>query len=178
MLMSWFFGEQLSVDPWSIMKNLMLIIVIPTLIGLGIHHWSKGLIKEKVHFVTAPTSKLAFALVIVINAAVIAPYVKNLQGDIVSLLTLTIGLVAVCYVLGYAGSKWLKQREMRITLTYAVGMRNISLGVVLAVAYFEPMTAVPVILTILLQQPTAALVHHLLKLNKTSSHADVPRVQN
>jgi BASS family bile acid:Na+ symporter len=169
LLISWFFQQHLSIDPYAMMKDLMIIIVIPTLVGVLMPIRAKAKIKDKLSFVMAPTSKLSFISVIIINAAVIAPFVKDMKGDLMILIPVTIGLVVVGYILGYVGSLWLKSKEMMITLTYAIGMRNISLGIVLAITYFEPLTAVPVILSILLQQPMAALFLRLQKNNKSSA---------
>jgi BASS family bile acid:Na+ symporter len=42
-------------------------------------------------------------------------------------------------------------------------MRNNSLGVVLALGFFEARAAVPVLLSILIQQPMASLVQWIIK---------------
>jgi predicted Na+-dependent transporter len=42
-------------------------------------------------------------------------------------------------------------------------MRNNSLGIVLAFSFFEPRAAVPVLLSILIQQPMASFVHWIIK---------------
>jgi len=57
----------------------------------------------------------------------------------------------------------LKEKELIVAVSFSSGMRNISLGLVLALAYFEPLTAVPVVLSILIQQPFATLNHYALK---------------
>jgi predicted Na+-dependent transporter len=49
---------------------------------------------------------------------------------------------------------------------YTTGMRNNSLGIVLAFSFFEPRAAVPVLLSILIQQPMASFVHWLLRKSK------------
>ncbi|MCM3783201.1 hypothetical protein M3231_09470 [Neobacillus mesonae] len=48
-------------------------------------------------------------------------------------------------------------------MSYASGMRNISLGLVLAMGYFSPQAAIPVVLGILIQQPLAAVHLAILK---------------
>ena len=54
-------------------------------------------------------------------------------------------LIVICYLLGYFGSYAMlgPTQEMQITFTYASGMRNISLGMVLATTYFSPQASIP-----------------------------------
>lgn len=46
-------------------------------------------------------------------------------------------------------------------MIFNVGMRNTSFGSVLAIAYFPPAVAFPIILTLLYQHPIAAIVTQL-----------------
>jgi len=79
-------------------------------------------------------------------------------------------LVAINYAAGYFGAKPFKSRELATTLSYGAGIRNISLGIVIALQYFSPQAAVPVVLSILLQQPIATLHHYVLqKLHNTKT---------
>ncbi|MNO99001.1 hypothetical protein D3C76_907630 [compost metagenome] len=74
-------------------------------------------------------------------------------------------LVIISYIIGYYGTNLLRNpdRELKVTLSYAAGMRNISLGMVLAMSYFSPKASVPVVLGIMVQQPIATLFHAFLK---------------
>ncbi|MGI2295369.1 bile acid:sodium symporter family protein [Paenibacillus sp. GXUN7292] len=165
-----FFNSAIEVEAGPIMLDLTIIIVLPTIIGVSLYEWSKGKIADRVKPAAAPLSKLCFVLVVALNAAAIAPYIGQLKQDMLTLVPLTIALVAFCYAIGYFAAAKLKDKGKQITVSYATGMRNISLGIVLALGYFSPLAAVPVVLSILIQQPMATLHHYILqKLNNNKA---------
>jgi bile acid:Na+ symporter, BASS family len=157
-----FFGADIAFDHWSIMLDLLLIIVAPTILGVLLNEWTRGAIKAKAGPILTPVSKLGFVTVVLLNAAAIEPYVVKLSGDLGQLIPAVILLVSLCYAVGFFGSFLFRDPEMYITLSYATGMRNISLGLVLALGYFGPLVAVPVVMSILIQQPIATVHHWVL----------------
>ncbi|PYI57554.1 bile acid:sodium symporter [Paenibacillus flagellatus] len=157
------FGADIHFDHWNVMKDLIVIILVPTVLGVAVNAWSKGRAKPVTAPYAAPTSKLAFAAVIVINAAAIAPHVFAMKGELIRLVPAVLLFVAFCYALGWLGSLPFRGRDVVVTITYSSGMRNISLGIVIALHYFEPAAAVPVVMAILIQQPMATLAHRLQK---------------
>ncbi|MNZ49230.1 Sodium Bile acid symporter family protein [compost metagenome] len=163
-----FFGSSVEVKAGPIMLDLLLIIVLPTLIGVVLNHLTRGQIHVSAQPYTAPLSKFCFVTVIALNAAAIAPYLDQMKGDMLVLVPLVVVLVGICYALGYIGTVPLRNQEQQVTVSYATGMRNISLGIVLAMAYFSPLAGVPVVLSILVQQPLATVHHYFLqKINKS-----------
>ncbi|PZD95790.1 bile acid:sodium symporter family protein [Paenibacillus sambharensis] len=171
-----FFGTAVDVHTSQMMMDLLLIIVLPTAAGVLLNQLTGGRITPAVKPVTAPVSKLCFVAVVALNAAAIEPHVSALQSDMPKLVPVVVLLVGICYAAGYFGSKPLGSRELEATVSYATGMRNISLGIVLALGYFSPLAAVPVVLAILIQQPVATLHHYALqKLHKVKSGETVSR---
>nr|WP_307719366.1 MULTISPECIES: bile acid:sodium symporter family protein [Paenibacillus] len=169
------FGTVVDMNTSGMIRDLVLIIVAPTVLGVLLHELSKGRIKGIVQPYTAPVSKLCFVAVVALNAAAIEPYVDQLKHDMVQIIPLSVVLVALCYALGFFGSMPYRSRELQVTLSYASGMRNISLGLVLAMGYFNPLSAVPVVLSILIQQPMATLHHYILqRINKRNTGASAP----
>ncbi|GGN91978.1 bile acid:sodium symporter family protein [Saccharibacillus kuerlensis] len=162
-LIQLFFGAELTFDTLHLMRDLLLMVVVPTALGVIIYERSGGKFKQKAGPVLLPISKIFFMLVIVLNAAGIAPYAYELRGDLAAVIPSVLFLVAFGYVLGYCAPLLLKRRtpELAVTISFAAGMRNNSLGLVLALGYFSPQAAVPVVLAILVQQPLATL-HQLL----------------
>lgn len=161
-----FFGASVEVDMMPLMKDLFILIVIPTVIGVSLNQWSKGTVQDRAKPYTAPVSKLCFVAVVALNAAAIAPYAETIKQDMLVLVPLVTALVGVCYAIGFVFTARLGDRRLQATVSYATGMRNISLGIVLAMGYFTPLAAVPVVLSILIQQPVATLHHYVLqKLN-------------
>ncbi|MDQ6418371.1 bile acid:sodium symporter family protein [Paenibacillus sp. LHD-117] len=165
-----FFGTDVAVESGPLMLDLTILIVLPTIIGVALNEWSKGKIAEQSKPFAAPISKFCFVAVVALNASAIAPYVDKLKHDMAVLVPIVVVLVGVCYAVGFAFTAGLRDREVQTTVSYATGMRNISLGIVLAMGYFSPLAAVPVVLSILIQQPIATVHHYVLhKLNKNKT---------
>ncbi|GBG07708.1 bile acid:sodium symporter [Paenibacillus agaridevorans] len=165
-----FFGTGVEVKAGPLMLDLTILIVFPTIIGVALYEWSKGTVAVKTKPIAAPISKLCFVSVVALNASAIAPYVDELKRDMTLLVPVVIVLVGICYAVGFVFTAGLRDRETQTTVSYATGMRNISLGIVLAMGYFSPLAAVPVVLSILIQQPVATVHHYVLhKLNRNKT---------
>ena len=163
--MSIFVGEAIQLDVWGMMRGLLVMIVIPSIAGMAINqfyskekalHWNKTL---------APFSKLGLAAVVAINSSVVAPYLRQIDLKFIYV-GLTMFFVALS---GYFFS-WLlgvltkRQKDETIAMIYTGGMRNISAGAVMAVSFFPPQVAVPVVIGMLFQQILAALYGQAIRL--------------
>ncbi|MEI7024789.1 bile acid:sodium symporter family protein [Paenibacillus sp. y28] len=163
-----FFGHTLTFDYLKVMADLLFIVVIPTICGVLVNDWSRGRAKSWSAPVTLPLSKFVFTLIILINAAAIAPQVAAHKQEMLLMVPVVVLLVFLCYAIGFAGSRLFRDPRLTITLSYSSGMRNVSLGIVIAIGYFEPLAAVPVVLGILIQQPTATLFYVVLRRYKAA----------
>ncbi|PFP24606.1 hypothetical protein COJ96_21390 [Bacillus sp. AFS073361] len=161
--LSLFMGETIEMDYISIMKGLLGMVVIPSLIGMYLNQVTKGKIKDQLGTRLAPFSKICLGFVVMLNGAVVAPYLKNINLKLVSI-TLTVFLIALTgYLFSFLIGKFFKGgRANIISLTFTGGMRNISAGAVIAVAYFPAAVAVPVVVGMLFQQVLASLNGHFL----------------
>lgn len=169
------FGTDIHIPTMQIMSDLLVVIVLPTIAGVMLNELTHGKADQAAKPYCAPVSKLFFVAVVGLNATAIAPYVDQLKSDMLILVPLVIVLVGICYAAGYLGAAPFRDTELQVTVSYATGMRNISLGIVLAIGYFNPLTAIPVVLSILIQQPIATLHHYVLqKLNKAKAGASSP----
>lgn len=156
--LSLFMGETIEMDYISIMKGLLGMVVIPSLIGMYLNQVTKGKIKDQLGTRLAPFSKICLGMVVMLNGAVVAPYLKNINLKLVSI-TLTVFLIAFTgYLFSFLIGKLFKGgRDNVISLTFTGGMRNISAGAVIAVSYFPAAVAVPVVVGMLFQQILASL---------------------
>lgn len=157
-------GKTIEIDYWGMAQQLMLMVTIPSIVGMIWHDRSGGGIRRFSDGIGGFTSKLALLAVIFINSGV------AFSGVIWSLAVLkiavvTLSLVCMGYLVGYCGSLVFKDHSMpmKLTMMYNVGLRNISVGLVLALSYFPPAVAVPITLYILFQQPLAAAIPLLFK---------------
>ncbi|WP_274649685.1 bile acid:sodium symporter family protein [Paenibacillus humicola] len=157
------FHTAVQTDTLGMVSDLALIIVAPTAIGIALHGLTKGRIQPIVQPYAGPVSKICFAAVVAFNAAAIQPYMSTLGGDLVRIVPMSVLIVGLCYAIGFFGSAPYRDQELQVTISYASGMRNISLGIVLALGYFSPLAAVPVVLSIMIQQPLATVHHYALQ---------------
>lgn len=155
--------KHVNIALWDMMKDLIFILVMPTILGVIWQSLSKGKANVQIGQRLAPWSKLSFVAVLIINAASIRPYMAVLQGNLLVLVIASLSLIIIGYVAGSIPT-WLSSKHAwNHTLPYALGMRNISLGLVIALHYFDPLVAVPIVLTILLQQPVASIYYAIYK---------------
>ncbi|RCW73118.1 bile acid:sodium symporter family protein [Saliterribacillus persicus] len=157
-VLSIFIGQAVELEVWPIMKGLLGMIVLPSILGLILHEWTHGKIHEKWSPRLAPFSKISLSLVIMINSAAVAPYLKNFDSKLLRIAVIVFLIAASGYLLAWLVAKLTKRsKEDKIALIFTGGMRNISAGAVIAVQYFPPPVAVPVVIGMLFQQILASI---------------------
>lgn len=159
-----FAGETVVFDVFGLMRGLFGMVVIPSLLGMILNEITKGKVQEKLGTKLAPFSKLGLAAVVMINSSVVAPYIIHIDLKLIMIAALSLTLCASGYLFSLLIGKFLKwERDYAIALVFTGGMRNISTGLVLAVSYFEPAVAVPVVIGILFQQVMASVFGTILE---------------
>ncbi|SFL95302.1 Predicted Na+-dependent transporter [Gracilibacillus orientalis] len=165
--LSLFIGASVDLEVWSMMKGLFIMIVIPSILGMILHEMTRGEIHEKWSPRLAPFSKMALALVIMINSSEVADYLLDIDFHLVKVAVTMFFVAASGYYLAWILGKWLKRENQDvISLTFSSGMRNISAGAVIAVQYFPGPVAVPVVVGMLFQQVLASLYSKFLHKRK------------
>lgn len=162
--MSLFIGEAVQLEVWGMMKGLLGMIVLPSIAGMLVNQFATQKAKEW-NQTLSPFSKIGLALVVSINSSVVAPYLRNIDKKFLQV-ALTVFIIALsgyffAWILGVATKR---SKEEIIAMIYSGGMRNISAGAVLAVSFFPPAVAVPVVIGMLFQQILAALYGYFIKL--------------
>lgn len=161
--LSFLVGQKVEINTLSIMNGLVFMVVLPSLLGMFINHFSKGK-SVNVSKTLAPFSKLGLALVVMINGAVVAPFLTEVNSKLVIIAITVFGLAFIGYLIAWMLGKWLtKDRETIVVMIFTGGMRNISAGAVIAVQYFPAAVAVPVIVGMLFQQILASIFGFLFK---------------
>ncbi|MCR8843654.1 bile acid:sodium symporter [Paenibacillus sp. SC116] len=163
--LSLLYEQSIPFDGWTMLIDLLLIIVLPTLAGIVVHEWTQGQAKPRMAPVLLPLSKLAFVGVVLLNAAAIGPFVRTWDTEAFIVFAAVCSLVAAFYALGHLTERlWPPDSSPpQSTLGFASGMRNISLGLVLALQHFGAETAVAVVLAILIQQPGATIYYSIIR---------------
>ncbi len=151
-------GETIHIETAALIIDLILMIVLPSFVGMFINEWTKGELQKRYNQPFALISKLCLFGIIMINSSAIAPYVKNINAE----LALVIGTVLFVAVSGYIlalalGKLFLKSKADQATFIFNGGMRNIAVGVVIATTYFPSKVAMPVVFGMLFQQVLASI---------------------
>lgn len=151
-------GEKIQLDVASLVLNLILMIVIPTILGIVVNELSKGEIPKKLGKKLTPFSKLCLFAVIMINSSAIAPYLIDFNLQLISIILLVFTIAVSGYIFAFLIGRYiLKDYAQMTTLVFTGGMRNIAIGVIIATTYFPSKVAMPVVFGMLFQQVIASI---------------------
>lgn len=160
-------GTSIALDYGNMIIRLFLMVVVPSVLGMVVNEMTKGRLDNFASSLGGFTSKVAAFLVILINSSIVLP---NIQWNaaVFKMMVIVLVLVSMNYLIGYLGSFIIKERskETVAAVVYNVGMRNTGFGSVLAIAYFPPEVAIPIILTLLYQHPIAAIISYLFDVSR------------
>ncbi|KKK34622.1 hypothetical protein WN59_07505 [Salinicoccus sediminis] len=157
-------GEAVAVDNRELIMGLIWMIVLPTLLGVILNHLTGGRVRETLGRPLAPFSKMSLMLIIMINGSVISPYFYDFSGEIIGVLLLVLFITISGYAFALpVGHYLLKDPGVITAFTFNAGMRNISVGVVIATAYFPAKVAMPVVFCMLFQQVMASLFSKVIE---------------
>lgn len=165
-----FVGTTVSVDTFRMMVGLFWMIVVPSCLGMLINQYTKGNVTKTLVPKLAPFSKIGLGVVVAINSAAVAPFLKEMSWKLVGIISTVLLLAFSAYIIGAVVAHYVFRfkNEDIVVLTFNSGMRNISAGAVIAIAYFPPPVSIPVISCMLIQQLSAAFFGQLMNrlLNK------------
>lgn len=158
-----FIGQKVELDTIAIMKGLLSMIVIPSVLGMFLNEITKGKIEDQLGTKLAPFSKISLGFVVMLNGAIVAPYLRHIDLKLVSITLLVLFMALTGYLFSFLIGRLIKSdRDTVVSLTFTGGMRNISAGAVIAVSYFPAAVAVPVVVGMLFQQVLASVNGHFL----------------
>ncbi|MDW8066429.1 MAG: bile acid:sodium symporter family protein [Aquificaceae bacterium] len=132
-------GKKVEVPLWDMVRDLLLIILMPVVFGLFLRRFllKSFFIERLIPYLVAVFIGVIIAIVLALNAG-------RLKDVGFSLLVLVILHNLLGFFLGYVLGLFVGlDRRMAKTLSIEVGMQNSGLAVVLAVKYFSPLSALP-----------------------------------
>ncbi|MFS0561470.1 bile acid:sodium symporter family protein [Terribacillus sp. 179-K 1B1 HS] len=157
-------GGDVQLEVLPMMQGLLWMIVIPSIAGMFVNQLASKRFTSTLSTNLAPFSKMGLIAVVSINASVVAPQLKGMDLTVMGIVLLVFCLSAGGYLLSWILGKLFRYgRKEIVSVTFIGGMRNISAGVVLAVSFFPPPVAIPVVIGMLFQQLLAAVFSKLLK---------------
>jgi predicted Na+-dependent transporter len=158
LIMSLLVGGNIEMDIIGMTQGLLMMIVIPSIVGMTLNQVLKGKVVSNLSARLSPFAKIAMGLVVMLNGAVVAPYFLDVNLKLIGIAIIVFFIALSGYLISFFAGKLFKQdKETIIALMFSGGMRNISAGAVLAVSYFPPAVAVPVVLGMLFQQTLASI---------------------
>lgn len=134
-----FVGGHVTIDASHMMEELIFMIALPAIVAMCFHQFGGEKVK------TVWPGKLA-------------PYIRHLNKELMMVVLVMFLLAAFGYGLGWIAAMLIKRDvATTVSMTFGVGMRNISAGAVVATAYFPAEVVFPVIIATLFQQVLAAI---------------------
>jgi predicted Na+-dependent transporter len=158
-VMSVLLGAKVSLDMPGITLSLILMVVLPTIAGVGVNEISRGKIPALACPYLTPLAKLCMVTLIAANASPVAPMIRIDNPHVWLTAAMCILFAMTGYVLSkITGAAGRLNPEKRITLFFSGGLRNISAATTLAIDFFPEAAALPCLLGIVFQQVTAAIM--------------------
>ena len=157
-------GQTIEVDAARMMGEMIVSIALPALAGTAANDLTHGRAARELSPVIAPAAKIALVLVILTNSTGVAPYVRNLTPTLVAVAAFICVFSAGGYAIGLLAARVMRRPyDQTASMTYLVGMSNISAGAVIAGEYFPGEVMFPVVIGTLFQQVLAACFGNLLR---------------
>jgi predicted Na+-dependent transporter len=156
-------GTDVVMDISGIVVSLLLMIVIPTIIGVTINQTSKGKIPEAICPILDPFSKIFLLCVIAANSSAVAPDFRFNDPVVWKTAVICILLIIANFMLARFNSIIGKcSNEKRTALIISGGLRNNSVVMTIAVTFFPELTVLPVLLSIIFQQMIMAVMGRVM----------------
>jgi predicted Na+-dependent transporter len=150
-------GVTISIDYTAMIIDLLVMITLPSVIGMLLYDVSGGRTASFNEGVGGILSRMSLFGIVFLNAAVVSTSIVW-SPLILKILLVSGVLVALNYFAGYAAGKAIRcDHATTLSIIHNTGMRNLVVGLVIATSYFPPEVAIPLALAMLFQQPFAAL---------------------
>ncbi|HEY8343856.1 MAG TPA: bile acid:sodium symporter family protein [Bacillota bacterium] len=167
-LISLFLKKSVDFDASSLILSLLQMVLIPTLIGVLIHELTKGRNKTTRAHWRGLYAKFSLSFIIAVNIA--SAQTQSLSINLPGLFLVILTFLLFNMTLGYWVARLMGYSPVLTrTFIFVIGLRNNGVGIVIALSYFPPEVALPLIATILLQQPVSSIILPLLNKKTESS---------
>jgi predicted Na+-dependent transporter len=158
-------GTKVALDMTGMTVSLVLMVVVPTIIGIGLNELSRGEAPRLISPYLTPFSKFCVLSVIAANTAAVAPQI-DFQSPRVWIISasciLFSGVGFICAkVMGILGRF---NREKKVSIFFASALRNTSAAMTIAIEFFPAAAALPAVLGIIFQQTMAAIMGKVLRM--------------
>lgn len=140
LLATWLIGDRVEVDAWSLVRDTLLVVLLPVTAGVLMRRHAARL-SARLAPIAAPIATLMIVLIV---AAILGANRERLASAGLPLVLGVFTAHAIGFASGYAVARLGRDERVARTIAIEVGMQNSGLGVVLARASFaDPLVAVP-----------------------------------
>lgn len=158
-----FAGETIHIDNVGLMLDLLWMIVLPSLFGMLLNEVTKGRLKASWGPKLAPFSKMSIFFIVMLNGSVTTPLFHDFTWRLLGIMLAVFMMAVLGYGLALLIGKYVfKRYDLMTTFMYTGGMRNISVGAVVASTYFSSSVVLPVVMGMLFQQLFASLFSRVI----------------
>jgi predicted Na+-dependent transporter len=163
-------GTSIAMDMSGMARSLMLMVVVPTVIGVALNEFSKGGLPRCAGPYLNPLGKICLITVVAANSAAVAPQIRadNPRLWIIGAASILLS------VLGFAAGKAAAllgrfSREKQVSFFFGVGLHNTSAAMTLGLEFFPGPAALPSVLGIMFQQSIAAVAGKIMLRKKEAT---------
>lgn len=160
-------GTAVQVDVLSMVKDLALMVAVPAVAGVAVNEFTGGWGHETLSPRIAPLCRLLAVFVITCNSTGMSAYVLSFDPMVLQAALFILVFACFGFALGLVVACLMRVPPADLySMVFAVGLRNISSGAVIAAEFFPGAAIIPVMMGTLFQQVLAAVVsavlHHLM----------------
>ena len=157
-------GATIDFDPLSMMGDMAYMVAIPALLAT-VAFAATGGRSAALARPTTPFSRILLPLIVATNATGLADYARHPSWHLLGIMIFMLCFAIMSFLVGMALARRLARgRDDRfVTLSFCCGIRNVSVGAVLATQYFGPEVMFPAIIGTPFQQFLAALFGRIME---------------
>jgi predicted Na+-dependent transporter len=159
---------RVSLDIMGMALSLLLMIVLPTIVGVASNEATKGKAPAILCPYLDPLAKLLIILVMAANVSAVAPQIDLKSSKVWIIAIACAGFSVLGFVLAKITGIFTRLDFQRKTsLFFTTGLRNSVAASTIAIAYFPEAAAQPALMMIMFQQVMASLMGKLMLGKKT-----------
>jgi tagaturonate reductase len=156
-------GAKVAMNMGSIVVFLVLMVAIPTIIGVTLNEASQGKVPAMICPYLDPVGKIGLMLVIAANASPVALTIRLDDPKILGFALLSFLLAVSGFLLARLAALVSRcSPEKSAAMLFTGGMRNVSTVATIAISFFPEPAVIPALFGILFQHGIAALMGKLL----------------
>jgi len=151
------FGADVHMDPFAMLRGLFWMLFFPTVLAIACNRASGGALQKVAGAKLAFLAKLAVYGILIINGGIVSPLFHDFDLLFFLILGTVFSYCAFWFVFTFAiGLLLFKDKKDVLAFMLASSIRGTNTGMVIATAYFSPLTTLTVVFNMLFQQPLGA----------------------